>query len=82
MSCISSRVKVPQIQRQGLDTADSDDWDLNPHLNICALSRLFILVAICMNMKTLVFWDLFVFYLCFYFIIIKLNFLACIRWLI
>ena len=33
---ISSRVKVPQIQRQGLDIADNVDWDLKPHLNMCA----------------------------------------------
>ena len=71
MSYISSRIIVPQIQRQGLDIADIVDWDLNPHLNICALTLLFILVAICMNLKPLVFWDLIVFYLCFYFIIIS-----------
>ena len=37
MSCISSRVKVPEIQRHGLDIADIVDWDLKPHLNMCAL---------------------------------------------
>ena len=73
---MSSRVKVPQIQRQGLDIADIVDWGLKPHLNMCALNRLFILVAICMNLKPFIFWDLYVFYSCFYFIIIKLSFLA------
>ena len=34
VSCILSRVKVPKIQRQGLDIADVVDWDLKPHLNI------------------------------------------------
>ena len=38
MACISSRVKVPKIQRQGLDIADIVDWDLIPHLNMCALN--------------------------------------------
>ena len=51
-------------------------------LNFGHLYVLVILVAICMNLKPLVFWDLFVFYFCFYFIIIQLNFLARIRWLI
>ena len=60
--------------------ADIVDWDLKPHLNMCTLNwRFFILVAICMNLKPFVFWD---FFLCFYFIIIKLNFLPRIRWLI
>ena len=38
MSCISSRVKVPKIQRQGLDIADIVDWDLILNLNMCALN--------------------------------------------
>ena len=29
--------KVKKNQRQGLDIADSVDWDLKPHLNMCAL---------------------------------------------
>ena len=37
VSCISSWVKVPKIQRQGLDKADIVDRDLKPHLNMCAL---------------------------------------------
>ena len=41
MSFISSQVKVLQIQRQGLDIADIVDWDLQPHLNMCALNLLF-----------------------------------------
>ena len=46
MSCISSRVKVPQIQGQSLVIADIVDWDRKPHLNMCALTLLFfVLVA-------------------------------------
>ena len=30
--------KSPKIQRQGLDKADIVDWDLVPHLDMCALS--------------------------------------------
>ena len=52
MVCNSSRVKVPQIQRQGLDLAEIVDWDHKRHLNI-----------IMYELKTFfVFWDLFVFY--------------------
>ena len=38
MSCMSSQVKVPKSQRQGLDIADIVDWDLKPNLNMCALN--------------------------------------------
>ena len=50
MLCISSRVKVPKIQRQGLDIAVIFDWDLKTYLNMC---------AICMYLKPFVFRDFF-----------------------
>ena len=53
MSCISSRVKVQKIQRQGLDIANIVDSSKH----VCVKFHFFILVAICMNLKPFVFWD-------------------------
>ena len=41
MSCISRRVKVPKIQRQGLDIADIVDWDLKPISNGFVSSKIY-----------------------------------------
>ena len=74
MSCILSRVEVPQIQRQGLIKAEIVDWDLKPHLNMCS----FLYSGIYMNLKPFLHFCIFGF-ICVLFCYNKLNF--CLRML-
>ena len=71
MSFIASRVKVPQIQRQGLNMTKIVDWDLKPHQNLCVKLASFFYSSICMNLKSFLYFEIFC---VFYFVIISKTF--------